>query len=270
MTQAHIASRPPLAQVGPTLFAGDPHGRLDQVLKAVSTANASCVVLLGDIEPEHPLEDEMCSLDASGVAWYFIGGNHDADSDEFARHVWNPRTETHDVHSRVVELPNGLKLAGLAGVWRASVWHPGPSSMRRGQPAWRSRDAHARATPRQDRWDGVLPPRKHLSSIYPDEFDQLAASRADILVSHEAPGYHPRGFDLLDELARSLRVRWSVHGHHHDDLNSSAVWAAQGFESHGVGLRGVSALHSDGRWETVIAGTYQSEGAPRLQRSSVR
>lgn len=254
MKSVPTAGGPLLAHAGPTLFAGDPHGQLEQVLQAVSMTNASSVVLLGDIEPKRPLEDEMRSLDERGVAWHFIGGNHDSDSDEVARRVWSPRTAPHNIHGRVVTLPNGMRIAGLAGVWRESVWHPEPSSNRRGEPAWRSRMAHARATPRQDRWDGELPPRKHLSSIYPDEFERLAALRADILVTHEAPGYHPHGFTLLDVLARSLRVRWAVHGHHHDALDSSQSWAEQGFESHGVALRGVSALHPDGRWEAVVEG----------------
>ena len=246
--------RSALTASGPTLFAGDPHGQLEQVLQAVSMTNASSAVLLGDIEPSGPLEDEMRSLVERGVAWHFIGGNHDSDSDEVARRVWNPRTAPHNIHGRVVALPNGLRIGGLAGVWRESVWHPDRSSMRQGEPAWRSRLAHARATPRQDRWDGELPPRKHLSSIYPDELARLGTLRADILVSHEAPGYHPHGFTLLDELARSMQVRWTVHGHHHDALDSSRSWDKQGFASHGVALRGVSALYPDGRWETVVEG----------------
>jgi hypothetical protein len=33
-----------------------------------------------------------------------------------------------------------------------------------------------------------------------------------------------------------------VHGHQHDNIDSSAQWDAQGFKSFGVGLRGVMAL----------------------------
>jgi hypothetical protein len=39
-----------------------------------------------------------------------------------------------------------------------------------------------------------------------------------------------------------MGVRMTVHGHQHDCIDSSARWAAQGFESYGVGLRGVMAL----------------------------
>ncbi len=71
--------------------------------------------------------------------------------------------------------------------------------------------------------------------------EQLATLQADILITHEAPGYHEHGFKALDTLARRMGVRMTVHGHQHDCINSSARWAEQGFESYGVGLRGVMA-----------------------------
>jgi len=51
----------------------------------------------------------------------------------------------------------------------------------------------------------------------------------------------------------------SVHGYHHDALDSSSRWAAQGFESRGVGLRGISARWPDGRWEVVLKGELDDE-----------
>ena len=71
--------------------------------------------------------------------------------------------------------------------------------------------------------------------------EQLATLQADILITHEAPGYHEHGFKALDTLARRMGVRMTVHGHQHYCINSSARWAEQGFESYGVGLRGVMA-----------------------------
>ena len=109
MTSAPTAGGPLLAHARPTLFAGDPHGQLDQVLKAVSMTNASSVVLLGDIEPKRPLEDEMRPLDELGVTWHFIAGNHDSDSEDVARRVWNAQTAPHNIHARVVALPNGSR-----------------------------------------------------------------------------------------------------------------------------------------------------------------
>ena len=51
--------------------------------------------------------------------------------------------------------------------------------------------------------------------------------RADILVTHETPDYHPNGFAILDTQAQSLGVKVAVHGHHHDAMDSSSRWPAQ-------------------------------------------
>lgn len=229
----------------PILLCGDPHGRVDHIIRAAGEARAAAVLLLGDIEPDRPLQDAMRPLTENGVSWYFIGGNHDADSDDVALRVWNAETESHNVHGKVATLPNGLRVAGLAGVFREAVWYPSTSAAREGAPAWRSRKEHAHATPRQDRWEGNLPPRRHLGTIYYDEFESLVDLRADLLLTHEAPGYHPHGFHLLDDLARSMGVKALAHGHHHDAHDSSVAWGEQGFASVGVGLRGITAIDID-------------------------
>ncbi len=73
-------------------------------------------------------------------------------------------------------------------------------------------------------------------------------------MTHEAPGYHPHGFSILDTLAQSLGVKLAIHGHHHDRLDSSKRWEAQGFMSFGVGLRGITAIGIDGNAEIVRQG----------------
>jgi predicted phosphodiesterase len=249
---------------GPILFAGDCHGQFRQVIHAAGHTRASAVVLLGDLEPERPLELELAQLVERGVPVHWIGGNHDADSDVLWHRVWGSKLADCCIHRRVVQLPDGRRLVGLSGVFRESVWYPSASAAREGAPAWRTRDEHARCTPRQDRWhDG--PHRRHWGTIYPEDIDRLADLQADILVTHEAPGYHPCGFGLLDDLARMMGVRWSVHGHHHDALDSSAEWESQGFRSYGVGLRGVSALLPDGRWDVVVKGELDDERASRYR-----
>ncbi|MFY9182658.1 MAG: hypothetical protein WBJ45_10785 [Limnohabitans sp.] len=57
-------------------------------------------------------------------------------------------------------------------------------------------------------------------------------------------GHHDtdHGFKALDTLARRMGVRMTAHGHQHDNIDSSAQWDAQGFQSFGVGLRGVMAV----------------------------
>jgi hypothetical protein len=74
------------------------------------------------------------------------------------------------------------------------------------------------------------------------------------VVTHEAPGYHPNGFEMLDTLAGALRAKVTVHGHHHTSLDSSARWVSQGFKSFGVGLRGITAIDGDGQAEIIVPG----------------
>ena len=236
---------------GPILYCGDPHGgvrgNLHYIVEAAGHAKASAVILLGDIEPARPLEEELAHI--FDKVWW-IPGNHDSDSDESWRRVSSPAAMSRNLHGRVVTLPDGTRIAGLGGVLRESVWYPSPAAARGGAPAFRSRAAHAKSTPRQDRWEGGHH-RKHWGTIYPDELDRLAELRADVLVTHEAPAYHPHGFDILDTLAQSLGVKVAVHGHHHDRLDSSARWEVQGFKSFGVGLRGITSIDIDGA-ATVI------------------
>ncbi len=82
---------------------------------------------------------------------------------------------------------------------------------------------------------------------------QLAAQQADILVTHEAPGYHPFGFTALDSLARSMGVRMTVHGHQHDSIDSSAHWDAQEFKSYGVGMRGLRVVDESASFLPAIS-----------------
>jgi predicted phosphodiesterase len=245
---------------GPVLYCGAPHGRFDYLLEGAENTNASAVVLLGDREPTRPLHIELAAL-VEKVWW--IPGNHDADADDIWSRVWGSELADRNVHSRVATLPDGTRLAGLGGVFRESVWHPdsaAPSSLARcGEPAFRSREAHAKATPRRDRWGGTGTHRKHWRTIYPDELDRLAELQADVLITHEAPGYHPRGFDILDTLVQSMGVKLVVHGHHHDALDSSIRWSAQGFRAYGVGLRGIPAVEADGRASVAVAGERDDE-----------
>ena len=240
---------------GPMLYCGDPHGgvrgSLPYIIDAAGETQASAVILLGDIEPARPLHEEL-ALILDRVWW--IPGNHDSDSDESWLRVATPEMASRNLHGRVVTLPDsGLRIAGLGGVFRESVWHPNPAAARGGAPAFHSRREHANSTPRQDRWEGGHH-RKHWGTIYPDELDRLAELHADVLVTHEAPGYHPNGFEILDTLAQSLGVKVAVHGHQHDRLDSSALWAAQGFKSFGVGLRGITAIDGAGCLTIIRAG----------------
>lgn len=247
------------------LFAGDPHGQFHQINESVGHSKADAVILLGDLEPARPLHEELAPLLERKVPVWFIPGNHDSDSDQLWMRVWGSEISEQNIHGRVVELAEGTRIAGLGGVFREAVWYPSPAAARGGEPAFRSREAHAKSTPRQDRWGGTGPHRRHWGSIYPSDIDGLANLQADILITHEAPAYHPNGFAILDTLAQQMGVRVAVHGHQHDALDSSARWAEQGFKTFGVGLRGLSLLDtSTWEWSVVRPGELDSARAHRL------
>ena len=243
-----------MTRIGPILYCGDPHGQFSHIITAAGITNAGAVVLLGDLQPQEPLHLALAPLVELGTPIYFIHGNHDADSDEDWFRVWGSELADRNVHGRVVTLPHGQRLAGLGGVFRETVWHPTASAARQGAPAYRSMKEHTKSTPRKERWRGVGPPRKHWGTIYPETVDLLADVRADVLITHEAPGYHPNGFELLDTLVQSMGAQVAVHGHHHDRLDSSARWVAQGFKSFGVGLRGITAIDAEGQAEVIVPG----------------
>lgn len=239
--------------IGPVLYCGDPHGQFRHIIEAAGHTKAGAVVLLGDMEPQRPLHIELAPLIEREVPIFFVHGNHDADSDSMFEKVWGSELANCNVHGRVVVLPNGQRLAGLGGVFREAVWYPSSSAAREGAPAYRTMREHAKSTPRQDRWKGG-PPRKHWGTIYPEDVDKLADLRADVLIVHEAPGYHPNGFELLDTLAQAMGVKVAVHGHHHDNIDGSDRWDAQHFRSFGVGLRGITAIDVDGNAEVIVPG----------------
>jgi len=234
------------------LYCGDPHGEFRHILKAAAKMPAAPIVLLGDLEPARPLHAELESV--RDRVWY-IHGNHDTDSDGSWIRLWEDNDLIdRNIDGRVVKLSNGIRLAGLGGVFRGEVWHPELNV----EPLFRNRHAHTRATPRQDRWrEGVH--RKHWSTIYPDELDAMADLRADVLVTHEAPSYHRHGFEILDTLAQCMGVKVTVHGHHHDRLDSSDRWDQQGFRSFGVGLCGITAIDAVGNAEVIVPGRLDAQ-----------
>lgn len=233
------------------LFCGDPHGRFDHIRRAADELLASAVILLGDLEPGRPLHEELAPI--ADRLWY-IHGNHDTDSERNWNHLWGSQLADRNLDGRVEALPNGMLIAGLGGIFRESVWYPSLPT----PPKFRNRQEHAGVTPSQDRWQGDVP-RQHWSTIYPDELDRLSLMQADILVTHEAPGYHNNGFEILDTLAQSMGAKVTVHGHHHDNLDSSDRWGQQGFRSFGVGLRGITAINADGNATVIVPGELDAQ-----------
>jgi hypothetical protein len=119
------------------------------------------------------------------------------------------------------------------------------------------------------RTDRSTPSRlAEVPGIYPDELDRLADLRADVIVTHEAPGYHSHGFRILDTLAQSMGARALIHGHHHDRLDSSAEWESRAFASIGVGLCGISSVRLEAsvvHVEVIRKGELDDERAGRYR-----
>ncbi|MNE25075.1 hypothetical protein D3C80_1183920 [compost metagenome] len=117
--------------------------------------------------------------------------------------------------ARVVEL-DGVRLAGLGGVFHADVWHPQNAG---GIPKFSTRNEYLSAHLRSTWRDGL--PLRHRSTIFPEDFNTLAALEADILITHEAPSTHKYGHAEIDDLAEVLGVKTIVHGHLHQDYRAT-------------------------------------------------
>ena len=229
-------------------FFGDTHGQLQHVREIVARDRPAAIVLLGDVQARRPLELELAPILSLTEVW-FIHGNHDTDSDADYDHLFGSALAERNLHGRVAVV-DGLRIAGLGGVFRGQVWWP------TGQPRYQSGAQFAASCGQGNRWrDGL--PRKHHSTIFPDDFERLAAQRADILVTHEAPSAHPHGFVAIDNLARRLQVAQVFHGHHHDSRDYRPHQRRLGFSAHGVGYCGVMDQHG----RCIRAGDFDASAA---------
>ena len=214
------------------LFAGDPHGYFQPIVRAIRERRPDAVVLLGDYDLEQPLDKALG--EAAGlceIAW--IHGNHDADRKNWYVNLFDSALGHANLNATVQTL-GSLRVAGLGGVFRGQIWHPDLNSAR---PVYATRQAKADVTAKGNRWrDG--PPIKHHASIWWEDYERLSEQTADVLVCHEAPSCHRRGYALIDELAKHLGARLIVHGHHHTDYTARL---ASGIEVIGVGLAGVTS-----------------------------
>ncbi len=104
-----------------------------------------------------------------------------------------------------------------------------------------SAGAFIRRIGRGNMWRGGLP-RRHRTSIFPSTYDNLITQKADVLVTHEAPGCHRKGFLAVDQLAKTMQVKYLFHGHQHEDRHYPTYY---GFTPRGVGYRGIVNLLGD-------------------------
>lgn len=221
------------------LFGGDPHGDFLPIIRAVETYSPQAVILLGDLNLERSLDQELSVILDKTEVW-FIPGNHDGDRDCWYDHLFKSKLRDRNLHGRVAEI-DGRRIAGLGGVFREKIWRP-PAA-----PKFRSQKELLSTCAKKDRWRGGVP-RKHQVSIFWQHYESLQHKKADILVTHEAPSCHRYGFKALDELAQALGVKTMFHGHHHEQYSNTICSGRIGV--HGVGKAGVT----DERGNVLIAG----------------
>jgi len=215
------------------IYGGDPHGDFGAILRAARDGNPEGIVLVGDMDPARPLAQEMAEW--ADKTWW-VPGNHEAD-----RQLWWANLFADGgagcLHGRVVEV-GGARVAGLGGVFLQAIWHPEVDG---GRPRWRSREewlaAHAdgggHLRPWRAPWeDEPGLPLSVRAAIWPEDYDALADTRADILVTHEPPTSHRYGHAEIDLLAEALGVGLVVHGHVHDHYEAEL---ASGIRVAGVG-----------------------------------
>jgi predicted phosphodiesterase len=229
-------------------FLGDVHGSFAHIGRALLHAaqEPRWLVFLGDIDIDHkPFREILAPMRQSyrDVQVTFIHGNHDADTYEHWK-MLHDCGDAQPLHGRVLDL-GGVRVAGLGGNFMGRVWSP---------PAPATFDNKKQAMNRGPyQWRGGQRPSPSLNAaIYPDDVLALSKMRADILVTHEAPSCHHHGFEAIDELARSMGVVRSFHGHQHDDLSEKYVKHRNrlGFDASAVNYCGIK----NGLGEVVCQG----------------
>jgi len=189
------------------LFAGDPHGDFRPLIAAVHEYKPEAVVLLGDYDLDTPLETCLQEIIGLTQIWW-IAGNHDFETPCKYRNLFHSALAANSLHLKVTEIA-GLRIAGLGGIFLGRVWYP-PQ-----QPKWRGKQHFLHNQPVNIRHTAMS--LKYKGAIWHDEFEALKRLKADILVTHEAPGSHRHGFDVIGELAAAMGVKNIFHGHLHEN-----------------------------------------------------
>jgi len=192
------------------LFAGDPHGKFEQINSAAIQYKPEAIILLGDCCAEKPLEQYLQQA-LSETKIYWIQGNHDFSRKLYFNSLFNSALAEQSLHLKVIEIA-GLKIAGLGGVFSGKMWYPPQPSK------FNSLSDFLKMQPSNIRKQGGN--LKHKSAIFYDDIEKLKGLNADILVTHEAPSSHKYGFKVLDELAKKMGVKKIIHGHHHQHYKS--------------------------------------------------
>lgn len=245
-------------------MCGDPHGRFEHIITAVHEAHEAgtcpdAVILLGDLECSRPLGIELRDIAALTQIW-FIHGNHDTDVNTSWACLNTGALAHRNLHARVVDIcGEGVSIAGLGGVFRSAIWVPPQAPTFHSYKEWR-KSFIKKIPPRLFGEHEFGEERRHLSSIFPSDVTGLTKKRAKILVTHEAPSCNRYGWRAIDDLARALGVTHLFHGHLHESPDYSSEFARLGFQVHGVGFRGISAIDTSGNVSLIRRGDYDVAG----------
>ena len=222
-------------------FVGDPHGQLGRLMHAAKRHRPRAMILLGDVEPRTSLLDFIAGMRALGVMLGFIHGNHDTDSAA----TWQRMLEAgaYNLHGRVVDI-GGVRVAGLGGVFRRSVWDPRQADAPRYASLATLRH-HLTQAGRARLGTGAHQLLRHASTIFPDDVARLTTQRADVLVTHEAPAQHRFGYQAINTLACAMQVARVFHGHHHEAIDYTSDAEATGFRAWGVAAGAIVDLNGN-------------------------
>lgn len=216
------------------LFAGDPHGSYEHLYPFVKEQSNVALVILGDLQLTSP--EELDKLSQYCDIW-FIHGNHDSKTVAAFDAIWGSDWKNRNIHGKVVDI-QGVKIAGLGGVFRGHIWMP-PN-----RPMFFDPIHYCQYMPQEKIWRGGLPLR-HRTSIFPSDVEALESQKADILITHEAPRPHPQGFAVINQLARKMGVSKIFHGHHHDNFDYTNINRNKRCDIFNIGFRSLADINGN-------------------------
>ena len=106
-------------------LCGDVHGDLRHLNTALDHARnlPRAIIFLGDLDPQQPVHEWLAFLSGLGIKTWFIHGNHETDSEEYFQNTFSPDASALNFDGRIVDV-EGIKIAGLGGIFREKVWYP--------------------------------------------------------------------------------------------------------------------------------------------------
>ncbi|WP_041281902.1 metallophosphoesterase family protein [Desulfohalobium retbaense] len=205
------------------LFFADAHGDFTELLDIAGQYTPSSIegiFLLGDQTPQRPLTEELAPLGAELIAkTWFLLGNHDVDTPAFLENhfcLWSRH-----LHQQTITV-DGLRIRGLSGAFDEAIWLP-PAP-----PHWPNRHACAEYHSHDAQANKEQLPRGHWAAIFPEDIPATPAEEpVDILLTHDAPDTHPRGFAQLTQAARNNGAALVLHGHLHEDYQAPLPWGGR-------------------------------------------